>query len=147
MLRNVKTSLIPLCSIVTGFGLLATGCTGAATADPDAEVNFGCVADDVTFAIDHTELQAVDGVAPSNEEARQYRVDFATEHAQILRVKQCGTKVHVTFSDDGTGYKSGELQVVDAYFTHAGLEGVIVMTNEDPSKAALELSFQATATR
>ena len=147
MLRNAKTSLSPLCWIVTGIGLLAAGCTDTATVEQDAEVPFGCVSDDRTFAIDHTELQAVDGVAPSSEEARQYRVELATERAQTLKVQQCGEQVHVTFADDGTGYRSGELQIVDAYRTGNGIEGVIVVTANDESKTALELSFHATATR
>jgi len=147
MLRNVKTSVLPLCSIVTGFGLLAAGCSDTATTDRDAEVNFGCVPAETMFAIDHTELQAVDGVAPSSEEARQFRVDLATERAQTLKVKQCGEQVHVTFTDDGTGYRSGELKIVDAYRAGNGIEGVIVVTANDDSKTALELSFHATAMR
>lgn len=145
MLRNVKTSLIPFCSIVTGFGLLAGGCYETDTAARDAEVNFGCVPTQAMFAIDHTELQAVEGVAPSSEEARQFRVDFATERAQTLKVKSCKDKVHVSFDDHGTGYKNGELQIVDAYRTDTGIEGVIQVTVRDEAK--LELSFHATAIR
>ena len=145
MLRNVKTSLLPLCSIVTGFGLLAAGCTSTESPAPDADVNFGCVADETTFAIDHTELQAVDGVAPSTEEVRQYRGKLATQFAQSLKVKQCSGQIHVTFAADGNGYKSGELTVVDAYLVDNGIEGVIVTTAQDGSKS--EATFHATATR
>ena len=145
MLRNVKTSLLPFCSIVTGFGLLAAGCSDTTTTDRDAEVNFGCVSDETTFAIDHTELQAVDGVAPTASDMRQFRGKLPTERAQTLKVKSCNEQVHVTFVDDGTGSKSGELKIVDAYRSGNGIEGVVEVTLHDESK--LELSFQATAIR
>ena len=146
MLRNGKTFLSPLCSIVTGIGLLAAGCTNTETPAPDGDVNFGCVSEETTFAIDHTELQAVDGVAPSSEEMRQFRGKLPTERAQTLKVKECEGQVHVTFGDDGTGYRSGELQIVDAYRAGSGIEGVIVVKGDD-AQTGLELSFHATAMR
>jgi hypothetical protein len=148
MLRNVKTSVLPLCSIVTGIGLLAAGCSETESTDLRSEVPYGCVADEETFAIDHSELQAVDGVAPSAEEAREHRWHRARalkEGVPALKVKQCGEGVHVTFTDDGTGYKNGELKIVDAYRAGNALEGVVEVTLHDESK--LELSFHATALR
>jgi len=147
MLRNVKSSLIPLCSIVTGIGLLAAGCTNTEAPVPDAEVNYGCVSDEKTYAIDHSELQAVDGVAPTTTTAPQFRAEQLTERAQTLKVRECGDKVHVTFDVRGTGYRSGELQIVDAYRSGDGIEGVIVVTPEAVTSTALELSFHATAVR
>jgi len=147
MLRNVKASVLPLCSIVTGIGLLAAGCTNTEAPVPDGEVNLGCDSVENTFAIDHSELQAVDGVAPGPYTAPQFRAEQFTERAQTLRVKECKDTVHVTFDDRGTGYRSGQLQVVDAYRSGDGIEGVIVVTLDNAESTALELTFHATAVR
>ena len=146
MLRNVKTSLLPLVSIVTGVGLLAAGCTDNPPTDENTNPA-GCVADDTTFAIDHSDLLTVDGAPPRANEKLEYRGALAAQESYTLKVAQCGVNLHVTFAADGTGLDTSDLYVVEATRDGKGIKGTLELPLADEAGTLLAVSFHATAMR
>ena len=122
MTRNVKTRLVPLCSIVTGIGLLAAGCTDDATPARLDEQPFNCNASSATFQLDRADVSAgvaqtidldgngkpddalgrahdlVTGLAPNFDAKARFRDRLASDVGWSLKVSQCGNgDVRVTF--------------------------------------------------
>lgn len=120
MTRNARTSLGPLCWIVTGIGLAAAGCTDSDTQRLD-ERPLSCPAAETTFGIDRADISAavaqeidldgngkpddalgqahdlVAGFAPAFDMTERFRGRLASDVAWPLTVSDCDGEVRVTF--------------------------------------------------
>lgn len=128
MPRNATTSLVATCSILTGIGLLAAGCTDSSAGRADAPLPCGTPVTR-TFAIDHANPSAavaqdidldgddkpddalgrandlVAGFAPTFSIADRFAARLNTDIAWELQLDQCGDDTRVTIGPrpDGTG--------------------------------------------
>ncbi len=127
MLPNAKTSLVPLCSIVTGIGLLAAGCGDNLAPDRLDDVSLPCPDEQMTFKLDRADVSAVvaqeidlDGndrpdnalgrahdlvaaLAPGFNTTDRFRGRLATDVAWTITLDRCKEDVRVTIAPTDTG--------------------------------------------